>query len=216
MQQSFRQHGFPLTHDQREQFVIYRSELQQWNSRVNLTSIRDDRDIVEKHFLDSLGVLRHFSIEAGDSVVDVGAGAGFPGIPLKIYLPGIRLTLVESTSKKASFLQFLMTRLNIASAGADVRIVAQRAESFAAKPENLGAYDWVLTRYVASFADSAAYCAPLLKRNGSWIAYKSGEVEAEIRKANAQFQTLGCEVESVVNSGIPESNRTYVSIRGGS
>ena len=216
MEQSFRQHGFPLTHDQREQFVIYRGELQRWNSRVNLTSIRDDRDIVMKHFLDSVAALQHFSIKAGDSVVDVGSGAGFPGLPLKIYLPDIQLTLVESSSKKASFLQFLMTQLNIASAGADVRIVVQRAESFAAQPENLGAYDWVLTRYVASFADSAAYCLPLLKRDGSWIAYKSGEVEAEMHVANDQFQTLGCKVESVVNSRVSESNRTYVSIRGGS
>ena len=214
LEQTFRGHGFPLTRNQQDQFVAYWRELQRWNSRVNLTSIRKDHDIVVKHFLDSLAVLQHFPIEAGDSVVDIGAGAGFPGLPLKIYAPDIQLTLVESSSKKASFLQFLMSQLNVTSARANVDIVVQRAEAFVKKRENLSAYDWVLTRYVASLADSVAYCVPLLKRNGTWIAYKSGEVQAEIREAKFQFQASGGEVTAVVNSRISELNRTYVAIRG--
>lgn len=215
LEQTFRRHGFPLTHDQQEQFVAYRRELQRWNSRVNLTSIRDDRDIVLKHFVDSVAALQHFPIKAGDSVVDVGSGAGFPGVPLKIYLPDIQLMLVESSSKKASFLQFLMSQLDIASAGTDVSIAAQRAEAFAERRENLGAYDWVFTRFVASLADSVAYCLPLLKRDGTWIAYKSGGVEAEIREAGSQIRAFGGRVERVVESGISELNRSYVAIRGG-
>ncbi len=214
LEQTFRGHGFPLTRNQQDQFVAYWCELQRWNSRVNLTSIRKARDIVVKHFLDSLAVLQYFPIEAGDSVVDIGAGAGFPGLPLKIYAPDIQLTLVESSSKKASFLQFLMSQLNVTSAGANVDIVVQRAEAFVKKRENLSAYDWVLTRYVASLADSVAYCVPLLKRNGTWIAYKSREVQAEIREAKSQFQASGGEVTAVVNSRMSELNRTYVAIRG--
>ena len=214
LKQTFLQHGLPLTHNQQDQFITYWRELQRWNSRVNLTSIRDDRDIVLKHFLDSVGVLKHFPIEAGDSVVDIGSGAGFPGLPLKIYAPDIKLTLVESSSKKASFLQFLMPQLNVTSEQADVSIVAQRAEAFAKRSENLGAYDWVLTRYVASLADSAAYCLPLLKRNGTWIAYKSREVEAEIREAGSQFRAFGGEVGCVVDSRISELNCAYVAIQG--
>ena len=213
LEQTFRRHGFPLTHDQQEQFVIYRNELQRWNSRVNLTSIRDDRDIVVKHFLDSVAILEQFPIVAGESVVDIGSGAGFPGLPLKIYLPDIQLTLIESSSKKASFLQFLMSQLNVTPAGADVSIVAQRAESFVKQRGNLGVYDWVLTRFVASLADSAAYCLPLLKRNGTWIAYKSPGVAAEIREADSRFREFGGEVERVVASGISELNRAYVAIR---
>ena len=217
LEQTFRRHGFSLTHDQQEQFVTYRRELQRWNSRVNLTSIRDDRDIVLKHFLDSVGVLQHFPIEAGDSVVDIGSGAGFPGLPLKIYLPDIQLTLVESSSKKASFLQFMGSQLNLTSAAADlISIVVQRAEAFVMQRENLGAYDWVLTRFVASLANSAAYCLPLLKRNGTWIAYKSHGVEAEIREAGSQIRAFGGEVRCVVESQIGELNRSYVAIRGGS
>ena len=213
MEQTFREHGFPLTRNQQVQFVAYWCELKRWNSRVNLTSIREDHDIVVRHFLDSLAVLQHFPIEAGDSVVDIGAGAGFPGLPLKIYAPDIQLTLVESSSKKVSFLQFLMSRLNVTSAGDNVGIVVQRAEAFVKKRENLGAYDWVLTRYVASLADSTSYCVPLLKHNGTWIAYKSREVQAEIREAKSQFRAFAGEVVSVVDSQIPELNRTYVATR---
>lgn len=213
LEQTFHRHGLPLTHNQQEQFVTYWRELQRWNSRVNLTSIRDDREIVLKHFLDSVGVLQHFPIEAGDSVVDIGSGAGFPGLPLKICAPDIKLTLVESSSKKASFIQFLVSQLNVTSTGNDVGIAAQRAEAFAKQSENFAAYDWVLTRYVASLADSAAYCLPLLKCNGTWIAYKSREVEAEIREAGSRLQSYGGEVERVVESKISELNRAYVAIR---
>lgn len=211
LEQTFHRHGLPLTHDQQEQFVTYWQELQRWNSRINLTSIRDDREIVFKHFLDSVGILKFFSIEAGDSVVDIGSGAGFPGLPLKICAPDIKLTLVESSSKKASFIQFLVSQLNVTAT--DVSIAAQRAEAFAKQSENLGAYDWVLTRYVASLADSAGYCLPLLKCNGTWIAYKPREVEVEIREAGSQIRAFGGEVECVVESGIRELNRSYVAIR---
>ena len=213
LKQTFLQHGFLLTYKQQGQFTTYWRELQRWNSQVNLTSIRDDRDIVLKHFLDSLGVLQHFPIKAGDSVVDIGSGAGFPGVPLKIYVPDIELTLIESSAKKASFLQFLISQLNLTSAQADVRIIVQRAEAFAEQSENLGAYDWVLTRYVASLVDSVPYCLPLLKRNGTWIAYKPREVDDEIHAASSQFRAFGGEVSSVVDSQIPELNRTYVATR---
>ena len=213
MKQTFLQHGLPLSHDQQDQFVTYWREMQRWNSRVNLTSIRDDREIVLKHFLDSAGALQHFPIRAGDSVVDIGSGAGFPGLPLKIYVPDIRLTLIESSSKKASFLQFLTSQLNIKSVQSEVQIIVQRAEGFAAQSENLCAYDWVLTRYVASLADSASYCLPLLKRSGTWIAYKSREVEGEIRAASSQLRAFGGEVSSVLDSQIPELNRSYIAIR---
>lgn len=216
LEETFHRHGLPLTLNQQEQFVTYWRELQRWNSRINLTSIRDDREIVLKHFLDSVGILKFFSIEAGDSVVDIGSGAGFPGLPLKICAPDIRLTLVESSSKKASFIQFLVSQLNVTSTRVDVSIAAQRAEAFAKQSENLAAYDWVLTRYVASLADSAAYCLPLLKCSGTWIAYKPREAEAEIREAGSRLQKFGGEVDRVVESGISELNRVFVLIRRGS
>ena len=111
--QIFTQHGFSLTNSQVSLFTIYWENLKLWNSKINLTSIRDDHEIIMKHFLDSVAVLNYFVVQENDLVVDVGSGAGFPGIPIKILRPNLDLTLVESVSKKASFLKFLKTRLEL-------------------------------------------------------------------------------------------------------
>ena len=109
LKETFRHYGFPLTEHQAAQFNLFRMELLRWNERINLTAITDDNEIVHKHFLDSLSVLEHISLRSTDSVVDIGTGAGFPGIVLKIYMPELRLTLVESSKKKLSFLKYLVT-----------------------------------------------------------------------------------------------------------
>ena len=111
LQRTLLQHGFPLEPTQLDQFVTYWRELKRWNSRMNLTSIRTDREIIIKHFLDSLSVLQYFDIKPGDSVIDIGTGAGFPGLPIKIYIPDIKLVLVEPSLKKVSFLRFLISQL---------------------------------------------------------------------------------------------------------
>ena len=221
LEQVFLQHGFPLEPAQVDQFVTYWRELKRWNSRMNLTSIRTDREIIIKHFLDSLSVLQCFDIKPGDSVIDIGTGAGFPGLPIKIYIPDIKLILVEPSSKKVSFLRFLISQLsrncqlNTSSSWENPRIVAQRAEECITNGQHITAYDWVLTRYVASIEDSAAYCLPLLKPNGTWVAYKSPDVHHEIQQATPKLQSLGGRDQSIVNSHIPKLNRTYVAIRQG-
>ena len=221
LQQTLLQHGFPLEPVQLDQFVTYWRELKRWNSRMNLTSIRTDREIIIKHFLDSLSVLQCFDIKSGDSVIDIGTGAGFPGLPLKIYIPDIELILVEPSLKKVSFLRFLISQLsrsrqlNTSSSWENPRIVAQRAEECTTKGQHITAYDWVLTRYVASIEDSAAYCLPLLKPNGTWVAYKSPDVQHEIQQATSKLQSLGGRGQSIVNSHILKLNRTYVAIQQG-
>ena len=221
LQQTLLQHGFPLEPVQLDQFVTYWRELKRWNSRMNLTSIRGDREIIIKHFLDSLSVLQCFDIKPGDSVIDIGTGAGFPGLPIKIYIPDIELILVEPSLKKVSFLRFLISQLsrsrqsNTSSSWENPRIVAQRAEACTTKGQHITAYDWVLTRYVASIEDSADYCLPLLKPNGTWVAYKSPDVQHEIQQATPKLQSLGGRDQSIVNSHIPNLNRTYVAIRQG-
>ena len=221
LQQTLLQHGFPLEPVQLDQFVTYWRELKRWNSRMNLTSIRTDREIIIKHFLDSLSVLQYFDIKPGDSVIDIGTGAGFPGLPIKIYIPDIKLVLVEPSSKKVSFLRFLISQLsrcrqsNTSSSWENPRILAQRAEERTTSDQHITAYDWVLTRYVASLEDSAAYCLPLLKPNGTWVAYKSPDVQHEIQQATPKLQSLGGRDQSIVNSHIPQLDRTYVAIRQG-
>ena len=188
---------------------------------MNLTSIRTNREIIIKHFLDSLSVLQCFDIKPGDSVIDIGTGAGFPGLPIKIYIPDIKLVLVEPSLKKVSFLRFLISQLNRNRQSTtfgpweNPRIVAQRAEECIANNQHITAYDWVLTRYVASLADSVTYCLPLLKPNGTWVAYKSLDVQREIQQATPKLQSLGSRDQSIVNSHIPKLNRTYIAIRQG-
>ena len=188
---------------------------------MNLTSIRGNQEIIVKHFLDSLSVLQCFDIKSGDSVIDIGTGAGFPGLPIKISIPDIKLVLVEPSLKKVSFLRFLISQLsrscqsNTSSSWENPRIVARRAEECTTNSQHITAYDWVLTRYVASIGDSVAYCLPLLKPNGMWVAYKSPDVQHEIQQATPKLQSLGGRNQFIVNSPIPKLNRTYVAIRQG-
>ena len=179
---------------------------------MNLTTITEDVEILEKHFLDSLSVLNHITLTADDAVIDIGTGAGFPGVVLKIYVPDIRLTLVEASQKKVSFLKFLISEL-----GLDGTIVlASRAEECAQQPVHTGAYDWVATRYVASLAESAEYCVPLLKPNGKWVAYKSvAMLSKEIRDSEKRLKALGSTVETVFSdeNSSAAHTRSYIVVR---
>ena len=220
LKETFTHYGFPLTEHQAAQFNLFRTELLQWNEHINLTAITDNDEIIHKHFLDSLSVLEHISLRNGDSVIDIGTGAGFPGIVLKIYMPNIRLTLVESSTKKVSFLKYLITELNRchmvnAHQRLDVEIFAERAEVCAQQQKHIGVYDWVFTRYVATIRDSAAYCIPLLKPTGKWVAYKSGDetIEIEINSGSARLKALGGIVETVLKN--PQFDRSYVVMHRG-
>ena len=209
LKETFNHYGFPLTAHQVAQFDRYRTELLRWNERINLTAITDDDEIIHKHFLDSLSVLEHISLRAGDSVIDIGTGAGFPGVVLKIYIPDIRLTLVESSKKKASFLKFLVPQLDL-HRGITVEVLAERAEVCSQQQEHIGVYDWVFTRYVAAIRDSAVYCMPLLKPTGKWVAYKSGEetIKTEIDESATCLRALGGTVEAVLQN--PKFDRSYI------
>ena len=219
LKQTFLNHGFPLTDLQINQYTTYWRELKHWNSRINLTSIRDDYEIIVKHFLDSLSVLHYFPIKPCDSVVDVGTGAGFPGVPIKIFLPELQLVLVESSLKRVSFLHYLTAQLrrdaqsDDAETWEDICVIGERAEECAEKRQHADAYDWVLTRYVASLANSIAYCLPLLKPNGTWIAYKPRNVDTEIRSAKSKLELFNGGIQSIINGQIDELNRTYVAVR---
>ncbi len=206
----FNRHGFPLTTNQLEQLTLFRTELQRWNSHMNLTTLQDDNEIIYKHFLDSISVLKHITIGEGQKVIDIGTGAGFPGVILKICVPNICLTLVEASQKKVAFLKYLISQLEF---DASPSVLALRAENYVETEEFLNTYDWVFTRYVASLADSVAYCLPLLKSSGRWIAYKSCEIDTEIKHSKNTLNLYGAEIEDIYASTIDELNRTFVVIR---
>ena len=207
--QIFTQHGFSLTNSQVSLFTIYWENLKLWNSKINLTSIRDDHEIIMKHFLDSVAVLNYFVVQENDLVVDVGSGAGFPGVPIKILRPNLDLTLVESVSKKASFLKFLKTRLELEN----TKIINLRAEEIVKLSQHRQNYDLVLTRYIASIEDSIDYCLPLLKPSGNWVAFKSGNVQDEICSAAKKLKSVNAKIQSIINNDTLSLNRMYVMIK---
>ena len=205
----FRKNGFPLSDLQIDQFSFYLEQLKTWNNYINLTSIDDDLGIIHKHFLDSLKLLKFIELPIACRLIDIGSGAGFPGLPLKIYQPSTNLLLVESVSKKASFLQFVLAqfRQTAPHGFGQFEVLANRAETLAAQEKYL-AYvpaDVVVTRYVADISDSAIYCLPLLQPNGTWYAYKSGPkklVEKEIDSAQSVLSQLGAEVVDIYEENL--------------
>ena len=209
LEEVFNRNRFPLTTEQSEQLTMYRGELKRWNTRINLTALHDDVEVIYKHFLDSVSILEHFAIADGQTVIDVGTGAGFPGVVLKLYVPDICLTLVEASHKKVAFLKYLISQLGLDTS---IQVFAKRAEICAETEEFMNAYDWVLTRYVASLEKSATYCLPLLNTTGRWIAYKASETNAEISQSKEVIHDLGARIDSVHTSRIPQLNRTYVVV----
>ena len=195
--------GFQLSSRQLDQFIYYLQQLQIWNRKINLTRIDDVDGIVRKHFLDSLQLLELESVQAmlvdrqsGCRLIDIGSGAGFPGLPLKIYRPQIELVLVESVIKKASFLQYISAQLSLSA----VQVIAERAKHLSGSAQGQHGADLVVTRYVASLQAAAIYCLPLVKSDGRWIAYKSGQVDdirQEIYQAESVLSALGAKVVQI-------------------
>jgi 16S rRNA (guanine527-N7)-methyltransferase len=183
--------GIALTAAQLAAFDLYRRELQAWNQRVNLTAIDDDQGIQIRHFLDSLSCL--LALREGYKVgrelllIDVGAGAGFPGLPLKIVCPSLQLTLLEATGKKVRFLEHLCQQLKLG----DVLVRHGRAEELGQDPEHRERYDWALARAVAEMPILAEYLLPLVRVGGRCLAQKGENAPAEVRGAERAFSLLG-------------------------
>ncbi len=187
--------GIPLTDDQLQAFEVYYHLLIDWNRRFNLTTVTDYREVQIKHFLDSLSVVKALgndgkttAILAGSpTVIDVGSGAGFPGLPLKIAFPDLRLTLLEATGKKVDFLQAVIEGLGLAGTTA----LNGRAEEVAHEPEHREQYDLVVARALASMATLAELTLPFLRVGGRLVAQKGENPAEELAAAAGALATLG-------------------------
>jgi 16S rRNA (guanine527-N7)-methyltransferase len=187
--------GFPLTSHQEEQFRCFSDQLLKWNRRVNLTAITDPAEIEELHFLDSLTLALALpeAVRLGGRICDVGSGAGFPGLPLKIAFPGIGLTLVDSSSKRTRFLSLLTTVLGME----DVVVRTGRCEELAHASELRESFDVVVARAVASLRVMAEYTVPFCRLGGLAILQKKGDIVEELAEAAAAWDVLGARVVEV-------------------
>jgi 16S rRNA (guanine527-N7)-methyltransferase len=180
-----------LSPAQLDKFETYRVELLRWNQRVNLTAITDPAEVEVRHFLDSLTVLEALAamrvVGCSPRIIDVGAGAGFPGIPLKLALPGAHLTLLEATRKKTDFLSHIVALLGMS----DVLVVQGRAEEVAHQPECREAFDLVVARAVAPLASLAELCLPFASVGGLFVALKKGDIGAELERARTAVAQVG-------------------------
>lgn len=189
-----------LSSDQIDQFDLYADRLLEWNARFNLTSIVDPGEIVIKHFLDSLSTARLVSPAA--KLIDVGAGAGFPGLPLKIARPELALTLLEATKKKCGFLEAMIHELKLSNS----IVVNARAEDAAHAVAHREQYAVAIARAVADLPTLSEYLLPFVKIGGLAIAMKSQNVQAEIDRAEAAIKTLGGQFKQIVPVIIPGLN----------
>ena len=198
-QHAQRQLGFHLTRSQLSALSLYERELVDWNMRFNLTAIRDPQEIHIKHFLDSLTCLLPMREKPIERLIDVGTGAGFPGIPLKIVFPNMHVTLVESVGKKAEFCRHVVNILNLQR----VEVVQERAEVIGQDPAYREQYDWAVARAVAILPVLAEYLLPLVHVGGSMLAMKGESGPAEAHSAEHAMRVLGGHLRQLLPVTLP-------------
>ena len=210
-QEDLQEFHISLSSYQMEQFISYYEMLIEKNKVMNLTAITEFDEVLKKHFLDSLSLVKACDLEDDISLLDIGTGAGFPGIPLKIVFPNLKITLLDSLQKRVHFLEEVINHLKIEN----VKALHGRAEDFA-KPNMLREqFDLCVSRAVANLSTLSEYCLPYVKVGGSFISYKSEKVFEEIEQANHAVKVLGGKVVDEIGFTLPSSDiyRNLVIIR---
>lgn len=197
-----------LTEKQIEQFLKYYEILVETNKVMNLTAITEFDEVIEKHFLDSLSLVRVFDLNRNVKILDLGTGAGFPGIPLKITFPEIDIVLADSLNKRVKFLNEVVETLQLKQ----VETVHGRAEELAKNKKYREQFDLCTSRAVANLSSLSEYCIPFVKEGGRFISYKSGEIEEEVDQAKHAIHVLGGKLDQVYKFDLHEQKRSFVII----
>lgn len=201
--------GISLTDDQTARLDLYAQLLVEWNEKMNLTAITQPKDIVEKHFLDSLIPSLAAEIPQGASLIDVGTGAGFPSIPLAVLRPDLRITLLDSLNKRLIFLEEVCRQLGI-----DAPRIHARAEEGGRRPQLREQFDFATARAVAHLRELSEYCLPFVKVGGAFLSLKSGDVAQETQEAAKAVAAMGGKLERIFPATLPDgSSRTILVIR---
>ena len=203
--------GITLNETQKKQFDQFYELLVEWNKVMNLTGITEYEEVNEKHFVDSVSIVKSVDMNQVESVIDVGTGAGFPGIPLKIVFPHLKVVLLDSLNKRINFLNTVIDELGLEN----ISTIHGRAEDFAKKPEYREQFDLCVSRAVANLATLSEYCIPYVKKDGMFVPYKSGEIDEELEQSKKAVHVLGGKIQDVVKFQLPgtEIGRSFVKIR---
>ena len=200
--------GISLTDEKLNQLALFYQLLLSWNEKMNLTRITNQEEVYLKHFYDSLTLYKEIKLETVDTLCDVGSGAGFPGIVLKIVFPNLDITLIDSLQKRVNYLNEIIKELKLSN----IRAIHTRCEDYARV--NREKYEVVTARAVANLKVLSELCLPLVKENGYFIAMK-GKATEELDEAKAMIGTLGGKIEHINEFSLPleESNRTLIKIK---
>lgn len=194
--------GLELTTEQYDQFITYMRLLQEWNEKINLTAILEDEEIIKKHFIDSIKAFKRDEFKQSVNVIDVGTGAGFPGIPIAIMNPDINVTLLDSLNKRIKFLDIVINKLGLKN----IKTIHSRAEDGARNKNLREKFDIATSRAVANMSVLSEYCLPYVKVGGKFIALKGPAVDQEIEESNVAIKTLGGELEQIYEVKIEDTD----------
>lgn len=200
--------GIELTDSQLNAFETYYDMLIDRNKVMNLTAITEFDEVMDKHFLDSVYLFRSIKLEADYKLIDIGTGAGFPGIPLKIVFPELKITLLDSLNKRVGFLNDLIEELNLNN----IEAIHGRAEDIARNKAYRASYDIAVSRAVANLSTLSEYCLPFVKIGGKFVSYKSGDCADEVDNAKAAIHLLGGKINKIDEFSYSNNSRSFIVI----